>query len=244
MTKPKNTEFKTLMSYIKKLQSRYFHALSAFYAYEGMKEAAAPNVVGPSRAKANVKTMDKYRNFFVPTQEALRTYFFLELGKLLDVSDQSLHINKIVNFTESKLKHLTIDAFTEYNQDRQLLKELTERYKGLQYSDLALIRKMLEKQNKAIKKAKTYRDKWLVHDDVRKPKLPSISAAEVKELFKTIEKILNTISGKLNDETWMYHHVENNAKHHVALVIDYLSRFEPYRLKEIQKKYKQNYIKK
>src|SRR5258708_32613574 len=102
-------EFKTLMSHIKAMHSRYFHALSAFYAYEALREVVAPNIVGESDAQANVKVMGDFKNFFLPAREALRVYFFLELAKLFDVSNQSLHINKIMNFTESNLKHLTVE---------------------------------------------------------------------------------------------------------------------------------------
>lgn len=237
----KDKEFNTLMAHIKRMQSRYFHALCAFHAYEGLREAAAPNIVGKSEATENVRTMDRYRNFFVIAQEALRHYFFIELGKLFDVSNQSLHINKVVNFTESNIKKLTIDAFKEYNQDRKLLKELTERYKGVEHSDLTVIKDLLDKQKSTIEKLKTYRDSWVAHDDANKPRLPKISSEEVKDLFDTLKKILNTISGKLNDETWSYSHVEGDVKNHVSLVIDHLRRYEPYRLKEIDADIKKKY---
>ncbi|MBU0569621.1 hypothetical protein KKB40_02465 [Patescibacteria group bacterium] len=237
----KDKEFNTLMAHIKRMQSRYFHALCAFYAYEGMREIAAPNIIGKSKAAENVRTMDRYRNFFVIAQEALQHYFFLELGKLFDASDQSLHINKVVNFTEGNLKKLTVDAFKAYNQDRQLLKELTERYKGVEHSDLTVIKDLLDKQKNTIEKLKTYRDSWVAHDDAKKPQRPGISVQEIKDLFSTLKKILNTISGKLNDETWSYHHVEGDVKNHVNLVIDHLRRFEPYRLKEIDADIKRKY---
>ena len=241
--KQKDKEFKILMTHIKKMQSRYFHALCAFYAYEALREVAASNIVGKSEASENVRTMDRYKNFFVPTQEALQRHFLLELGKLFDASDQSLHINKIVTFTEGNLKHLTVDTFQEYNQDqnRKFLSELVKRYKGVAHSDLANIKSMLEKQRDTIEKLKTYRDKWLAHDDLKKPKRPGISALEVKGLFDILQKILNTISGKLNNETWLYRHVEGDVKRHVRLVIDHLRRFEPYRLKEIDAGVKRKY---
>lgn len=237
----KDEQFRTLMDYIKRMQNRYFHALCAFHAYEGLCDAVAPNIVGKSKAAENVRTMDRYRNFFVITQETLRHYFFTELGKLFDASSQALHINKVVNFTESNIKKLTIDAFKEYNQDRKLLKELTERYKGIEHSDLTAIKGSLDKQKVIIEKLKTYRDSWVAHDDANKPQLPRISSEEIKGLFDTLKKILNTISGKLNNETWSYSHVEDDVKDHVNLVIDHLCRFEPYRLKEIDADIKKKY---
>src|SRR3989344_2075967 len=126
------SEFGTLMAYINDLRSRFFRAQSAFYAYEGMREVAATNLLGEEDAKANVETIGKYRNFFVPAQEALRVYFFMELAKLFDASDESLHITKVVNFTESNIKQLNVEAFMEHNsgQSRAFLEQLATEYKG------------------------------------------------------------------------------------------------------------------
>ena len=86
----------------------------------------------------------------------------------------------------------------------------------------------------------TYRDKWLAHDDKKKPKIPSITGEEIKSLFEVLAKMLNTITGRLNSESWSYSQVEDDVKHHVRLVVDHLRRFEPYRLKEIEKEYQIN----
>lgn len=71
-----NSEFKNLMEYAKEMHRRYFFALSAFYAYEGLREIIAPNVVGQNEAEKNVKTIGRYKDFFNPAKEALRIYFF------------------------------------------------------------------------------------------------------------------------------------------------------------------------
>jgi len=235
----KTTEFKALMEYAKAMHRRYFHALSAFYAYEALCELAAPNVVGESEAHKNVKVMGSFKNFFLPAKEALRIYFFLELAKMFDSSKQALHINKILNFTESNLKNLTVEAFKEYNQnqERTFLEELAKEYKGMAYADLVTIREMLDKYKTILEKLDTYRNKWLAHDDIKKPELPAISGKEIKDLFEVLAKMLNSVTGQLNSESWMYSHVEDEVKHHTKLVIDHLRRFEPYRLKEIEEKY-------
>lgn len=240
--KPKNTEFKTLMDYAKAMHSRYFHALSAFYAYEAMKEVLAPNIVGQSDAEENAKTIGRYNNFFMPAQEALRIYFFLELAKMFDSSKQALHINKVLNFTTSNLKNLTVDAFKEYNQSqpRAFLETLVNEYKGMDHKELVAVGKMLSEHKNTLNKLDIYRNKWLAHDDKKKPELPSITGEEIKALFDVLAKMLNSITGRLNSESWTYSHVEDDVKHHVRLVVDHLRRFEPYRLKEIEEKYRIN----
>jgi len=234
-----STEFKTLMEYAKEIHHRYFRAISAFYAFESLKEVRAPNIVGQSDAKENAKTMARYNGFFTPAEEALRVYFFLELAKMFDSSKQALHINKILNFTASNLKKLTVDAFKEYNrsQPRAFLETLVNEYKGMDHKELVAIKKILNKHKTTLNKLETYRDKWLAHDDKKKPKLPSITGEEIKDLFEVLAKMLNIITGRLNSESWTYSHVEGDVKHHIKLVVDHLRRFEPYRLKEIEEKY-------
>lgn len=235
--KKKSHEFEILMAYISRMQTRYFRALIAFYTFERLCELTAPNIVSELDAKKNVMIINQYRYFFVPTKEALRVHFFLELAKLFDSSNESLHIDKIINFTNSNIKHLTADAFEEYNKSksRKFIEELVEKYKNIDQSDLNSLKNMINEQKVIIKKLRTYRDKWIAHDQTSKISLPKISSAEVKILFKIIQKILNTISGKLNSESWIYPQVKFNAKRHVSLVIDRLGKFESYRLKELIK---------
>jgi len=187
-----SAEFKTLMEYAKEMHHRYFRAISAFYAFESLKEVRAPNIVGQSDAEENAKTMAKYNGLFTPAEEALRVYFFLELAKMFDTSKKALHINKILNFTASNLKKLTVDAFKDYNQSqpRAFLETLVNEYKGMDHKELVGIRKMLNKHETTLKKLDTYRNKWLAHDDKKKPRLPSITGEEIKALFEVLAKML------------------------------------------------------
>jgi len=68
--------------------------------------------------------------------------------------------------------------------------------------------------------------------------LPSITGEEIRTLFEVLAKILNSITGRLNSESWTYSHVESDVKDHIKLVVNHLRRFEPYRLKEIEEKYR------
>lgn len=179
-----SSEFKTLMEYAKEMHHRYFRAISAFYAFESLKEVRAPNIVGQSDAEENAKTMARYNGLFTPAEEALRVYFFLELAKMFDSSKQALHINKILNFTASNLKKLTVDAFKEYNrsQPRAFLETLVNEYKGIDHKELIAIKEMLNKHKTTLNKLETYRDKWLAHDDKKKPR----QSAKVREGDKKV----------------------------------------------------------
>jgi len=215
------------------MQSRYHRALAAFHVYDTLMKLAAPNVVGETEAKQNVKIIGEFKDFFLISKEAVRVYFFLEIAKMFDTSNKALQINKVINFTERKIANLTAQDFAEYNNDRQLVGELVATYKGVSHADLQEIREMLDEREPIIKKLLIYRNKWLAHDDIDKPEVPSISAEEIEGLFEALAKIMNTLGSRLNQETWMWSHVKEDSEHHTKLVVDHLKRFEPYRLKEI-----------
>lgn len=231
-----STEFNKTILYIKKMEDRYFFALSTFHAYEGLKELLAPNIVGQEAAEENVKIFKRFNNFLNPSKEALRVYFLLELAKLFDISDQSLHITKIVNYTQSNISKLTVNDFVEYSQDREFLQDLIKNYRGLKNDDLLSIKSEIEKNEDIINKIKNYRDQYLAHDDTKKIEV-SITKEEIMALFNLIEKILNIFSLKLISSTSMYDHVERDAKNQTKMLIDHLKRFEPYRKKEIEDAY-------
>ncbi len=235
-------EFDTLISYIKKMEDRYFFALSAFYLYEALREEIAPNIVGQETAEKNVEVFKTFNEVFSPSKEALRVYFFIELAKLFDVSDQSLHITKVVNYSESNISKLTAKDFAEYDQSREFINNLIENYQGVKPEDLVIVRAEIEKNKNLIKKIKDYRDQYLAHDDINKVEI-TINGEEIRVLFGLLEKILNTFSSKLASTTSLYDHVERDAKWKTKMLFDYLKRFEPYRLKEINEQYQKDIAK-
>ena len=228
-----SSNFSKIMGYINIMQSRYHRAYGAFNIYDTLMKLSAPNVVGQDEAEQNVKIINDFKDFFHITKEAVRVYFFLELAKMFDTSKRSLQINEVINFTESQLTNLSAKDFTEYNQDRELVNELVKAYDGITQKDLQEIKETLKAQEPVIEKLLTYRNKWLAHDDTEKPEIPIISGEEIEKLFETISKIMNTLGGRLNHETWMWDHVKEYTEQDTKLVIEHLRRFEPYRIKEI-----------
>lgn len=223
--------FSRLIELIETMHHRYHKAYSAFWAYDSLNEILASNVVGESKADQNARILNRYGDYIQISKESLRVYFFLELAKLYDTSKESLHIEKIINYTESNLKSLTIDEFVEHNQSRILLEELIENYRGIQPSDITKVRKMMENNNDSINKLSIYRDKWIAHDDIRKPTLPTLNKNEIIRLFDTLKQILNTISGKLNHEQWGYNLIEDKMKIQISHFINDLTFAQDYQSK-------------
>lgn len=233
LPKSSGSDFDTIMRYIKALQSRYHKALSAFHVFDTSMKLTASNKVGLKKAKRNIKVINDFRYFFLISREAVRVYFFLELAKMFDISKQALQVNKIINFTESNNGRLSREAFAEHNKNRELIEPLIKGYEGVSKDDLKKLRRMLAVHKPIIDKLLIYRDKWLAHDDINKPEVPNISATEIEKLFDVLAKIINILGSKLNSETWEWNHISESSETHTTLVIEYLARFEPYRIKEI-----------
>ena len=230
-------EFSTLSEYLKDLKNRYFFTLSAFYTYEGLRECCAPNIVGENEVNLNLEQINRFKNFFLPCKEALRVYFLLELAKLFDISKESLCINKIVNFTESNIRNLSLSDFSEFNKDKRFLSELIENYRSISIDDLRNVKSLISKYKDTIDDLKTYRDECLAHDDLKKFDIENLNQENIKNLFFIIEKILNLFSRKIDSSTSIYDYVERLSKDDLNNILDYLRRFEPYRLREIKELY-------
>lgn len=228
------SNFPRIMEYLKETKSIYLRAFSAFHVFETLEEALKINIVGEEKAKQNQEVMSNFKNFFLTSKESLRVYFFLELAKLLDVSDKSLQINKIINITENNISKLTVNDFENYNKDRQLLEELVKGYKGITHENINEIRKTLKKEKNVISKIHTYRNKWLAHNDIKKPKIPTISSSELRSLFSSIEKIINLFTNNINYELTMWDHIEKSSKLETQVVLANLYKFEKYRTQEIE----------
>lgn len=231
-----DNEFVKFREYLERLQSIYFNALSAFHVFESIEELKAPNIVGEEEAKENVRVVNRFKGFFIITRHTLKFYFLMELAKLLDDANQSLHLNKIINFAKSNKKKLNVDGFKKLNQDRAFLQELSKRYEGITKEDFKGIDKKLEETKNIREKIKDYRDQNLAHEDLKKKKI-IISQGEVVKIFNLIAEILNIFSYKTDFSTTSYQFAKSDCKKDTKNVIEYLRRFEPYRKQEIEEKY-------
>lgn len=229
-------EFNVLFEYLMKLRSRYFKTLSAFYVYEGILELGAHNIVGKKNAEKNVRTMNHFNNFFMTVRESIRVYFLLELAKLFDDSKQSLHVDKIIKFSGANMKRLSKKDFLKFHQRRIFIEELFKHYQELNQKDLEETEDKINNHKRIIEKIDKYRDQYLAHDDRQKKDI-KISGKEITILFQLLEDILKLFTLRLDFSTTSYDRVEKDCKRDTKRVVEYLKRFEEYRLKEIEDKY-------
>ncbi len=231
------SEFVKFQEYSKRLRTIYFNALCAFYVYEAIEELKAPNITGKKEAEANVVILGRFKNFFVIMRHSLNFYFLMELAKILDDAKESLHLTKLINFANSNKKKLNANEFKKLNSDRAFLQDLANRYEEMKKEDLKKIEEKLEETKNIREKIKKYRDQSLAHEDLKKKKI-CISRAEVIKIFDLIAEILNIFSIKTDFSMTSYTNIEGECKKDTKNVLEHLKRFEPYRLKEIEKKYR------
>ena len=234
-----SSEFVKFQSYLKRLRSIYFNALSAFYAFEAIEELKAPNIVGKDEAEENLAVMNRFKNFFVIARHTLNFYFLMELAKILDDARQSLHLAKLINFAKSNRKKLNVDEFEKLNSDRVFLKDLVNRYEGIEKVDFEKIEKKFKETEDIRERIRKYRDQNLAHEDLNKEDI-NISKEDVVKIFELVSEILNIFSNKTDFSITSYSHIEGACKDDTKNIFEYLKRFEPYRLKEIKEKYKIN----
>ena len=229
------SEYIKFQEYLKGVRRIYSDALHAFYVFKSIQNLSALNIAGEKEAPDNVDVMNRFKYFFKTTKQALRVYSLMELAKILDDAQQSLHLQKLINFARSNRQQLSVEDFESANSNRLFLAELVLRYENLGKEDFEKIQKKLDATAIVRSKITTYRDQYLAHNDLKKEEV-DISFQEVQELFDLVADILNIFSNKTDFSITEYNHIEDLCGVDTKNVIQYLKRFEPYRLEEINQR--------
>lgn len=229
-------EFIKFQDYLKRLRSLYFHALCAFRVFDELEKLRAPNIIGEKEANENNEVINRFKSFFIISRESLNFYFLMNLAKILDDASQSLHLNKLINYVNSNQKKLNIEEFKKINSDRTYLDDLVDRYEGITKKDFELINKKLKETKNIREKIKDYRDQYLAHEDLNKNQI-HISYLDIQKIFDLIAEILNIFSNKMDFSSTDYSLAIDECRDDTHDVIDFLKRFEKYRIKEIEDEY-------
>lgn len=225
-------EFVKLQSLLKRSHNALYNAYSHFLVWDSMKRLMAGNVSGETEAAENVVTINRFKNFFLPSLEANRKIFAIELAKVFDSNKKSLSLRKIINYARSNKKKLTSADFKEFNEKREHVDSLAVGYVGITEDLLKQCEKKLIELDAVIRKLKKFRNTKLAHDQIAETDT-ILTVEEAEMLFERSGEILNLLSSALNHESWAHLHEKDWTQHHTKSVIDYLRKYEPYRLKEI-----------
>ena len=234
--------FEKAMEMIKDLQMNLNIAYEHFLIRNALKKSMAPNIKWKNAAQKNEKIMLKFVRFFWMTQVAHRKMFALELSKFFDKNKASLSLYKLINFIRTHINSFNKDNFVIYNKDRNYNKnrniyDLANTSEPITNKVLYDIKNEIEWEKELIKKLKDYRNKNLAHNDIKLQNM-GVSTGEMDELFKKTKKRLDKIQYQINNEKRWNLSLGTYTEDCVYSVLDHLTRFESYRLKEIEEEAK------
>src|SRR3989344_1089369 len=203
------------------LRDQYLNTLAALRIYERFRKLTAPNVVGKKNADANVKIFGKYPYFFSPLQEAARCYFFVELAKF---------------FVENNFSSFSKNEFLAHHIEKNFIPALLEGYKPFTLQDIRRIRNRLLRNKELISDLKTYRDQYLVHNDLKKDDV-KITGIQIRTLFKIIQSTIDLFYLKLNFSSTIYSNYDKEPARAVDEVVSALQEHEKEIIRKIKEKY-------
>lgn len=234
-----NKRFEKLLIYVIRLRNRYLHFLSAYKLYDEFNKLSAPNKVGIKKAKANVNIFNKYKYFILTSKEALRCFFLIELAKFFDEDkrrNQSLSIQGIIDYALIDIESFSTKEFKKYHKDRVIIPELFEAFTSLSKEDLMKIKNRIKRNSDLINRVKTYRDKYLAHDDIEKINIP-IDKKDVVILIRIIKAVIALLYKKLDFSSNSYDNYEKEPVNNINNLVNDLKEQEKIRLNNLEKKY-------
>jgi hypothetical protein len=144
--------------------------------------------------------LNSYIYFFTTTKEATRCYFLIELAKFFDTprsENKTRSIHWVLDYAEKNIHRLTKKDFLAYHDERQIIPEIFASYKQLEIKDLEKLQKRLARNKDVINRLKTYRDKYLAHDDIKKIAV-KLSVREMDTLLHIVRDVIKLFYYKLD----------------------------------------------
>lgn len=229
------SEFTIFQKYLKRLNEIYLHAYCEYIIFNNVEKLRAPDLLSKKELEDNLDLLNHYPNFFNAIIDSLKISFFINLAKLIDNSEESLSLNKLINFAQSNREKLSVEEFKKTNSDRAFMEDLAKSYKGIQLQDLLIIKSKLDKTEEIRKKVKIYRDQYLAHEDINKVKV-DISREDADAIFDLITDILNTFSLKTDFSTTTFDLAKSDCERDVRALIENLKIGRKYKKKEIRER--------
>lgn len=232
--------FEELTAVVEKLRERFLLTLASDKIFKQLSALRNSKVVGKRRAERNAKVFKNYLYFFNTIHEASRCYFLVELSKFFDplrARNETRTIYWVLNYSERYIAHFNKNVFLSFYNEKQVKQEAFRHYIPLHLRDIKKLRRRLKIHQLKIEKLRTYRDKYLAHDDLRK-QVVDLKNHEIKVLVRIIHDVIELFYNKLKFSSNSYHNFEEEPLRDLKRLFDNLAKYEVIRLEEIQKRYK------
>lgn len=206
------------MSHIGELRKLYLESLCAWRCYRALDNSRTISAIGKETAEANAEAMQRFSTYFPISIQAVHVLALLDLAKIFDRADQSLHLRYVLGYIARHREKFSRDAFRQFNEGRIYLDELYENYKGMTVSDIRKAEHEFKAHEALIEKLKEYRDQYLAHRD-RAPQKVGFSFEEIESLFALAEKLLNLFTAKLDDSTTLFDRIGEDVERDVEYLL-------------------------
>lgn len=195
--------------------------------------------VGKKRATQAAKIINYHKYFFLTIKEATRCHFLIELAKFFDSENdgQTLTLISTINYAEKCLSSFSKDNFKKYHKQAQMYPGWLEDVEALSIQDLEKIKKRIIRNDNKIERLKTYRDKFLAHDDKKKRGV-NITKKDVKVLMKIVEDTIDLFCKKLEFSSNDYRNFKKEPRKEFDFLMTKLMEQEKQRINEFEKQYK------
>jgi hypothetical protein len=227
--------FKLLIEMLNKIHGYFIEANQYFIIWQSLEKLANPNEIWLKMAQENVDVMNKFKTFFVPIKISCKEMYLLELAKCFDTDKDALSIQKVLSFSIKNIKEITYENYRIYKGSTLILSK--SEYDPITLDSVNSLNIKIRGKSPIIRRLMNFRNQYLAHNSLKQIKEEDVKITldETKELLEVLTEIWNKLGSYLVRETWWHNFSDKTTYEEIKRLLNYLHRFEPYRIKEIQK---------
>lgn len=229
-------KFIEISSLFKRLSDEMCRTVESFYIWETFHLSRSIPTVGKEKAERNVKIINSYKNFFLPTENSHIDSFIIGISKFFDRDPRALSIQFLIDEIKKNKEIFTPETLLEVYPGRFDEAEIAGNYLPMEEKDELVIEKLREKHVPLINKLKLIRDTQSAHTDIQ-PANEDFVPKEVEELINAIQEMLNTISSRFDRASTCWDYIKDNAIRDTEFLFDSLEKGEFQRKKEIEERW-------
>lgn len=226
-------EFKKLSEMLEKIHNCFIKANQNFVIWKSLETLLNPDEIWLQNAQENLDTINRFKTFFPSVIDSCKNAYILELAKCFDTNHDALSIHKVLAFTRENITNLNYENYKKY-KGKDLILEKWE-YEPIDMIFLNWLGAKIKWKSKVIQRLMNFRNQYLGHNQLQPSSDSTITRGELNELMEMLMEIWNTISQKLLRTTWWHNFSDKQTYEEIERLLNFLHRFELYRLDEIQK---------
>jgi len=229
-------KFQEILKLQKRLSDMMSNAVQSYYIWKTLALSLSIPVVGKEEAEKNAYIMNKYKNFFVQTEENHLHSFIIGLSKFFDKDIRSLTIANLINTIKENKDLFTAETLMEIYPNRYPEIDPLTDYSPLEDDDIVEIEKLKSKHQIILKVLKDIRNKQSAHTDLETTGM-KFKFKEIEDIINVIQKMLNKISYRFDRSTTNWDHLRDQAINDTEFLLEDLKKADEVRKNEIKNRY-------